>query len=83
MQFSGDLSHWQNNTVTPTILADDGTNQIVSVPYPAGLGADGFFPRAGESAVSDGNAKFPKDLPFRRSICMLPFSLVTCSAEFP
>jgi hypothetical protein len=43
VQFSTDLLNWQTSTVTPTILADDGTNQIVSVPYPAGMNASGFF----------------------------------------
>ena len=43
VQFSGDLSGWQNSTDTPAVLADDGTNQIVSVPYPAGFTAGGFF----------------------------------------
>ena len=42
-QFSSDLSSWQDSTDTPTVLADDGTNQIVSVPYPAGFTASGFF----------------------------------------
>ena len=41
--FSGNLSGWQNSTDTPAVLADDGTNQIVSVPYPTGLGPNGFF----------------------------------------
>ena len=43
VQFSAGLSSWQDSTDTPTVLADDGTNQIVSVPYPAGLTASGFF----------------------------------------
>lgn len=33
-QFSATLSSWQNSTTTPTVLADDGTYQAVSVPYP-------------------------------------------------
>jgi hypothetical protein len=33
-QFSADMVTWQNSTATPVVLADDGTNQIVSVPYP-------------------------------------------------
>lgn len=33
-QFSADLSVWQDSLVVPTVLADDGTHQIVSVPYP-------------------------------------------------
>lgn len=34
-QFSTDLGTWQNSTAVPTVLADDGINQIVSVPFPA------------------------------------------------
>ena len=33
-QFSADMTTWQSSVATPTVLADDGTNQIVSVPYP-------------------------------------------------
>jgi hypothetical protein len=33
-QFSPDMITWQDSAATPTVLADDGTNQIVSVPYP-------------------------------------------------
>jgi hypothetical protein len=33
-QFSPDLVNWQNSGAVPMVLADDGTNQIVSVPYP-------------------------------------------------
>ncbi len=36
-QFSADLITWVNSTVMPAVLADDGVNQIVSVPYPAFL----------------------------------------------
>ncbi len=43
VRFSSDLSNWQDSTDTPIVLADDGTNQIVSVPYPAGWAAGGFF----------------------------------------
>jgi len=43
VQFSPGLSSWQDSTDTPVVLADDGTNQIVSVPYPAGFTAAGFF----------------------------------------
>ncbi|MFO1441450.1 MAG: hypothetical protein U1F81_24235 [Verrucomicrobiaceae bacterium] len=35
-RFSSDLVTWQNSSVTPTVLADDGLNQIVSVPFPVG-----------------------------------------------
>jgi len=34
-QFSADLATWVNSTAVPVVLADDGVNQIVSVPYPA------------------------------------------------
>jgi hypothetical protein len=33
-QFSADLQTWVPSAVVPTVLADDGINQIVSVPYP-------------------------------------------------
>lgn len=33
-QFSGDLVTWQDGTVVPTVLADDGAHEVVSVPYP-------------------------------------------------
>src|SRR5678816_4335923 len=34
-QFSADLATWVNSTAVLVVLADDGVNQIVSVPYPA------------------------------------------------
>ena len=34
-EFSVSRSTWQPSAVVPTVLADDGTYQIVSVPYPA------------------------------------------------
>jgi hypothetical protein len=34
-QFSADLATWVDSAAVPTVLADDGVNQIVSVPYPA------------------------------------------------
>jgi len=37
-QFSADLITWQDSASTPTLLADDGVNQIVSVPYPSLIG---------------------------------------------
>jgi len=43
VQFSNDLSAWQDSTVTPTVLADDGAHQIVSVPFPGGFAGSGFF----------------------------------------
>jgi hypothetical protein len=33
-EFSSDLSGWTLSTDVPTVLADDGVYQIVSVPYP-------------------------------------------------
>jgi len=34
VQFSFDLNSWVNNSFTPKVLADDGTNQIVAVSFP-------------------------------------------------
>jgi len=34
VQFSADLATWKTSAAVPTVLADDGTCQIVSVPYP-------------------------------------------------
>jgi len=34
VEFSGDLATWMDSTSTPSVLADDGTIQVVSVPYP-------------------------------------------------
>jgi hypothetical protein len=34
VEFSGDLSTWRASTSTPSVLADDGEIQAVSVPYP-------------------------------------------------
>lgn len=44
-QFSSDLGTWQNSTAVPTVLADDGINQIVSVPFPVAAPGQGkqFF----------------------------------------
>ena len=33
-QFSSNLTAWENGTVTPTVLASNGTVRIVSVPFP-------------------------------------------------
>ena len=33
VQFSADLNSWTSSAAAPTVLADDGTFQIVSVPY--------------------------------------------------
>ena len=43
-QFSADMSTWTASASTVTVLADDGTNQIVCVPYPAAdVGHQGWF----------------------------------------
>ncbi|MBX7211894.1 MAG: choice-of-anchor D domain-containing protein [Verrucomicrobiaceae bacterium] len=34
---------WEDSTDTPTVLADDGTDEIVAVPYPISAVAKGFF----------------------------------------
>lgn len=34
VEFSGDLSTWRASTANPSVLADDGEIQVVSVPYP-------------------------------------------------
>jgi len=34
VEFSGDLSTWKASTSKPSVLADDGEIQVVSVPYP-------------------------------------------------
>lgn len=34
VEFSPDLSTWTAATATPTVLADDGTNEVVSIPMP-------------------------------------------------
>ena len=38
-QFSEDLTTWHDSPAVPAILADDGTYQIVSVPYTRFFGA--------------------------------------------
>ncbi len=35
VEFSATLGVWEDSVAIPTVLADDGVNQIVSVPYPA------------------------------------------------
>ncbi len=44
-QFSADLATWASSGAVPVVLADDGVNQIVSVPYQPfiGGGGVGFF----------------------------------------
>jgi len=34
VQFSADLGTWESSIVTPTVVADDGTYQVVTVRYP-------------------------------------------------
>ncbi len=34
VQFSADLGTWESSVVTPTVVADDGTYQVVTVRYP-------------------------------------------------
>jgi hypothetical protein len=41
-QFSADLTTWVTSTATPTVIADDGVMQAVTVPYP--LSIDGRKP---------------------------------------
>jgi hypothetical protein len=45
VQFSADLNTWFSSTTLPTVLADNGLYQIVSVPYPPFLNGKnaGFF----------------------------------------
>ena len=40
VQFSANLSTWSESLTEPQILADDGINQIVSVPYPPFLAGE-------------------------------------------
>ena len=40
VRFSNDLITWQTSTVTPTIIADDGTYQVACVPYPTPTGTN-------------------------------------------
>ena len=49
-QFSADLSTWVSSTATPTVIADDGEMQAVTVPYP--LSIDGRKPRFFKIAVT-------------------------------
>ncbi len=39
VQLSADLNIWIDNNVAPMVLADNGTNQIVSVSFPPNVGA--------------------------------------------
>jgi phosphodiesterase/alkaline phosphatase D-like protein/2',3'-cyclic-nucleotide 2'-phosphodiesterase (5'-nucleotidase family) len=43
-QFSSSLGSWQDSSAVPTVLADDGTWQVVSVPYTRSIaGRKAFF----------------------------------------
>jgi len=48
--FSADLLTWQPSYEEPTVLADDGTYQVVSVPYPVLV--DGNKPRFSRLGVT-------------------------------
>jgi hypothetical protein len=37
-QFSSNFNSWQDSTANPLVLADNGSHQIVSVPWPAAAG---------------------------------------------
>ncbi len=50
-RFSGDLLSWQDDLAVPTVLADDGVNQLVGVPYPALL-SNGQAPKFFEINVT-------------------------------
>jgi len=50
-RFSDDLLFWQDNTDAPTVLADDGVNQLVGVPYPTML-SNGQAPKFFTISVS-------------------------------
>jgi hypothetical protein len=40
VEFSANLTSWSASVTTPTVLADDGTDQIMSVPYPPFVGGE-------------------------------------------
>ena len=43
-RFSPDLTDWKDSNAAPTVLADDGSNEVVSLPFPANIrGGTGFF----------------------------------------
>jgi hypothetical protein len=50
VQFTSDLANWQTSAATPTVLADNGTFQVVSVPFPQGVNG-GQFCRVAASVV--------------------------------
>ena len=43
VQFSADFTTWENSAVIPTVVADDGVIQAVTVLYPSSLDEGGFF----------------------------------------
>jgi hypothetical protein len=44
VQFSADLTSWENSITTPTLIASDAEMDAVSVPFPTLLG-NGAKPR--------------------------------------
>ena len=42
-RFSTDLATWQNSGAAPQVLADDGSNEVVSIPFPTGDGGGKAF----------------------------------------
>ena len=44
-QFSADLSEWQDSVKEPTVVANDGIYEVLSIPHPlpAGEGRTSFF----------------------------------------
>ncbi|MGV3658774.1 MAG: choice-of-anchor D domain-containing protein [Prosthecobacter sp.] len=52
VQFSADLIVWETSAATPTMLADDGTNQVVGLDYPLmSGGAQAKFATVGVSVA--------------------------------
>jgi len=69
VQFSADLTNWTTSTAAPAVLANDGTYQIVSVPYP---------PSSAErkhASSASGLASYPEPVS-----SMPPFSILTTSS---
>lgn len=51
-QFSGDMTNWENSTVTPTVVADGGEVEAVSIKYPFfAAGRKARFFRVGVSST--------------------------------
>lgn len=50
--FSGNLAAWENSAASPMVLTDDGTYQVVKVPFPAlASGLEARFVRLSISAT--------------------------------